>query len=28
VYLLRKLDSFHYHIFTNNKEAVLQSIAQ
>ncbi len=28
VYLLRKLDSFHYHIFTNDKEATLQSIAQ
>lgn len=28
VYLLRKLDSFHYHIFTTQKEATLQSIAE
>lgn len=28
VYLLRKLDSFHYHIFTTDKEATLQSIAR
>ena len=28
VYLLRKLDRFHYQIFTTNKEAALQSIVQ
>ena len=28
VYLLRKLDSFHYQIFTTDKEATLQSIAR